>query len=274
VNRLLLISGLLLVPIPALAQTSHAGHAMEDMDMASMQDGRAPADARDPDAYADGLESESRHLHMGGGYFGSIMLEKFEYYDGEGSNGFNFDGDAWYGSDYNRLWFKADGGRSRGDSSATRMEALWSHALTPYWDTQLGLRHDAWEGPARNWVVLGMQGLAPYWFDVEAAFYVGENGRTAFRAEADYDLLLTQRLILQPAAEISIHGKDDEARDIGSGLSEVELGLRLRYEFRREFAPYVGIAWHRKYGDTADLAEKAGEETEEAQLVLGFRFWY
>ena len=274
-KQLLVISSFLLVSMPVWAESSHDDHAMEDMDMSSMQGGEASADARDPDAYSDGLQSDSGHLHMADDdNFGSILLEKFEYYDGEDGNGLKFDGDAWYGGDYNRLWLKADGGRAQGDNAATRMEALWSHALTPYWNTQLGLRHDAWEGPARNWAVFGIQGLAPYWFDVEAAFYAGENGRTAFRAEVDYDFLLTQRLILQPTAEVNIYGKDDEERGIGSGLSELELGLRLRYEFKREFAPYIGVAWHRKFGDTADFARDAGEETEEAQLLLGVRFWY
>lgn len=271
-----LLCFLLLLGLGHAQAGAHEGHDMSGMDMGSMQGGDPPPNARDPD-YSDGLVSDSKHdLHMADdAWFGGVILEKFEYfYNDDDVDGFRFDGDAWYGGDYNKLWLKAEGGRSGGDNSATRTEALWNHAITPYWNTQLGLRHDAWEGPGRNWAVFGIQGLAPYWFEVDAAFYAGENGRTAFRGEVDYDFLLTQRLILQPTAEVNIYGKDDEDRGIGSGLSELGLGLRLRYEIKRELAPYIGVAWHRKFGDTADFARAEGEETEEAQLLLGVRFWY
>jgi len=257
--------------------TDKSGSDMGEMDMGSMQGGSAPADARDPYVYSDGLASDAGHgSHMmGDTLFGSVLLEKFEYFHtDDDTEGVRLDGKAWYGSDYNKLWLKADGGRSEGRNSATRMEALWDHALTPYWSTQLGVRHDAWEGPGRDWAVLGIQGLAPYWFDVEAAFYAGEDGRTAIRGAVNYDLLLTQRLILQPNLEFNAYGKDDADRGIGSGLSDVELGLRLRYEIRREFAPYVGVSWHRKLGDTADYARAEGADKDEAQLLLGVRLWY
>lgn len=244
--------------------------------MGSMQSAPPEADTGSPQAYSQETEHGSADVQhmMDDAFYGGILFEKLEYGAGEGEEGVKFDGNLWYGSDFNKLWIKADGGRADGDNTAMRTEILWSHAITPYWDSQLGLRRDTWEGSARSWAVLGVQGLAPYWFDVEAAFYIGEDGRTAFRAEADYDLLLTQRLILQPNAELQVYGKDDEDRGIGSGLSEAELGLRLRYEIKREFAPYLGISWSRKFGDTRDYARAEGEEEEEAQLLLGVRFWY
>ena len=172
------------------------------------------------------------------------------------------------------MWLKADGERSGGEQQGTRFEVLWDHAITTYWGTQLGIRHDAFQGPQRDWLAFGVQGLAPYWFEIEATAYVGENGRTAARLETNYDLLLTQRLILQPNFEVNFYGKDDRDREIGSGLSDMDLSLRLRYEIRREIAPYIGIAYRRKFGDTADFARDEGEDVGEARLMIGLRLWY
>ena len=206
--------------------------------------------------------------------YGMVLLEKFEYYNGNEGNGLLMDGQAWYGGDYNKLWLKADGERSGGEQQGTRFEVLWDHAITTYWGTQLGIRHDAFQGPQRDWLAFGVQGLAPYWFEIEATAYVGENGRTAARLETNYDLLLTQRLILQPNFEVNFYGKDDRDREIGSGLSDMDLSLRLRYEIRREIAPYIGIAYRRKFGDTADFARDEGEDVGEARLMIGLRLWY
>ena len=118
------------------------------------------------------------------------------------------------------------------------------------------------------------KGLAPYWLDAEATFYVGEEGRTAARLKADYDLLITQRLILQPYGEVNLYSKSDPGRQVGSGLSDLELSLRLRYEVRREFAPYIGVGWFRRFGTTAELARAAGEGSDEVQLVAGLHVWF
>ena len=246
------------------------------MDPSALQGGTAPPDARDPDAYADGLK-----LDMVPGMdmadddlYGQVLLEKFEYFTGSGSNGIRLDGQAWFGGDRNQAWIKADGGGSHGKPSATRTELLWNRTFKPYWSTQIGIRHDFAEGPGRNWLAFGVEGLAPYWFQVEATAYIGENGRTAARGELTYDWLLTQRLVLQPNVEINLYGKDDQDRRIGAGVSELEAGLRLRYEIKREFAPYIGIGWKRKFGQTADFARDEGRDIDEAQLLLGLRLWY
>ena len=249
-----------------------------DMDQMvdSMQGGSPPPDARDPDAYADGLvNGPMPGMRMADDEpYGMVLLEKFEYYNGNEGNGLLMDGQAWYGGDYNKLWLKADGERSGGEQQGTRFEVLWDHAITTYWGTQLGIRHDAFQGPQRDWLAFCVQGLAPYWFEIEATAYVGENGRTAARLETNYDLLLTQRLILQPNFEVNFYGKDDRDREIGSGLSDMDLSLRLRYEIRREIAPYIGIAYRRKFGDTADFARDEGEDVGEARLMIGLRLWY
>ena len=141
---------------------------------------------------------------------------------------------GWYGGDYDRVVLKAEGEIDGGKLHDARTELLWSHAVSAYWNTQLGVRYDSDLKPDRRWLAFGVQGLAPYWFEIDATAYVGENGRTALRFEAEYELLLTQKLILQPRVEANFYGKTDTARERGSGLSDAALGLRLRYEIRRE----------------------------------------
>ena len=250
-------------------------HGSMDHGSMDMQGGSAPADARDPD-YSDGVEAAHMHgMHMHGAtYLGSVIVDQLEAFSGDGSHGQSIAAQAWYGGDIDKLWFKAESERSDGHLGATRVEALWNHAISAYWGTQAGIRHDLGDGPSRDWVAFGAQGLAPYWFDVEATGYVGESGRTALRLEAEYELLLTQRLILQPDVEVNFYGKNDPARAIGSGLSDIDVGLRLRYEFTRKFAPYVGVTWSRKFGKTADFARAEGAGAEDTQLVAGMRLWF
>ena len=181
----------------------------------------------------------------------SLILDRLEAFHTRDGNGQALDAQAWYGGDIDKLWLKLDGERTNGRLGATRMEALWNHAIAPYWGLQLGVRHDVGDGPSRNWAAFGVQGLAPYWFEVQATAYVGPQGRTALRFEAEYELLLTQRLVLQPNVKASVYGKRDPERSIGAGLSDVEAGLRLRYEITRKFAPYIGVVWNRKFGGTA-----------------------
>ena len=139
---------------------------------------------------------------------------------------------------------------------------------------QAGGRQDFRGGPSRTWAAIGVQGLAPYWFDTAATFYVGEQGRTALRLKSEYELLFTQRLVLQPEGEANFYGKSDPARQLDSGLSELEIGLRLRYEVRREFAPYVGVVWWRAFGGTADRVRESGGNASDVRFVAGLRAWF
>jgi copper resistance protein B len=249
---------------------------MDGMNHGRMQGGSAPANARDPD-YSDGVGPGPMHgmQHMHGeSVISSIAINRLEQFHGDDANGQAIDAQAWRGSDLNKLWFKLDGERSDGRLGATRTELLWDRAISPYWSMQVGARHDFGEGPGRNWAAFGFQGLSPYWFEVEATAYLGESGRTALRVEADYELLLTQRLILQPDVELNVYGKDDPSRDIGAGLSDIDVGLRLRYEITRKFAPYAGVVWSRKFGKTADIARTSGGEISDTQLVAGLRLWF
>lgn len=249
--------------------------SMQSMDMSSMQGGSAPPNARSPD-YSDGYTyGPVRGMDMADDVaYGMAMLDQFEYAHSDHGNAIFVDGEAYYGSDFDKLWLKAEGERSGGKLRDLRIEALWDHAIATYWSTQLGARHDFGEGPDRNWAVFGVQGLAPYWFEIEAFGYVGENGRTAARLQAEYEELLTQKLILQPKIEINLYGRDDPQRGIGSGLSDAEFGLRLRYEIRRELAPYIGIIYRQRYGRTADFARAHGEAANDLQFVAGLHIWF
>jgi copper resistance protein B len=246
------------------------------MDMGAMQGGPAPADARNPDAYADGLTLGTMPgMHMAdNALYGQVLLDRLEWTHTNEGSGQALDAQAWFGGDLNKLWLKVDGERSGGKLGATRTEALWNHAVATYWGLQTGIRHDLGDGPSRNWAAFGVQGLAPYWFDLQATAYVGGSGRTAARVEAEYDVLLTQRLILQPNVKADFYGRQDRERGIGSGLSDMEAGLRLRYEITRKIAPYVGVVWKGSFGDTANFAREAGKRSKETQVVAGVRLWF
>ncbi|MGH8174820.1 MAG: copper resistance protein B [Steroidobacter sp.] len=204
---------------------------------------------------------------------GMALIDQFEWREIDDADVILWDGQAWYGDDYNKAWFKAEGERLNGEYEG-RTELLWDRIAARWWSVQAGVRHDFGEGPSRTWAAFGLQGLAPHWFEVEATIYVGDEGRIAARASVEYDLLLTQRLILRPELEFNAYGEDDSANGIGSGFSDGEIALRLRYEIRREVAPYLGVAWTRLYGDTADLARAAGRGEDDLQVVAGVRMWF
>ena len=263
----------------ALAQMDHGP---EQQNMGQMQGGSAPADARDPHAYSDGYtltegpyaQPGPRQLKLADEHaFWSILGDRLEYQ--EDSDSTVYDVQAWYGTTYDRFVIKAEGDIADGTLEESSTDLLWGHALNAYFDTQLGVRLDQYnEGKDRQWLAFGVQGLAPYWFELDVTAYVGDDGRTALSAEAEYELLLTQKLILQPRAELNLYGKDDAENGLGSGLSDLAVGLRLRYEFSRQFAPYIGVEWTDTYGDTADYRRAAGEDTSDTQFVAGLRFWF
>jgi copper resistance protein B len=206
--------------------------------------------------------------------FGKLLVEQLEWRRGDGVDGPAWGALGWYGTDYDKLWFRTEGVRIGDVTEDARAELLWDRVFSRWWSAQTGVRHDFGDGPSRNWLALGVQGLAPYFFQIEATAYLGDAGRTAARFRAQYELLCTQRLILQPELEVNAYGKDDPERQIGAGLSDLQLALRLRYEIRREFAPYLGVAWFRDLGKTADMVRAAGNDPSVVQVVAGLRFWF
>jgi copper resistance protein B len=249
--------------------------AMPAMTMGPMQGGSPPPGARSPD-YSDGVGYGSMQgMDMADNApLGMVLIDQLEAFHGRDANGQTWEAEGWYGNDTNKLWLRTEGERSRGKLDDGDLEAFWNHAVAAYWGTQLGVRQDLGEGPKRTWAAFGVQGLAPYWFALEATGYIGANGRTAARLRADYELLFTQRLILQPEAEVNLYGKDDPLRRLGSGVSDVQFGLRLRYEFHRQFAPYIGVNWVRRLGTTAAYARQDHQPVLDRQIVAGVRFWF
>jgi len=259
-------------PAASTPATEHA-----TIDHGAMQGGSAPPDARDPHAYSGDYTrgTPELQLRMADEQMNySFLADRLEAVRTRGNWSAEYEIEARIGFDYDRAVVKAEGEVDDGRVHEARTELLWSHAVHPYWDVQAGVRHDSGEGPGRSWAAFGVQGLSPYWFEVDATAYVGEQGRTALRVSAEYELLLTQRLILQPRVELNAYGKRDEARGLGSGLTDARAGLRLRYEIRREFAPYIGVERAWKLGNTADLAESEGEDTRVTRWIAGVRFWF
>jgi copper resistance protein B len=199
-----------------------------------------------------------------------VQADRLEYTQ---DDALAWEGHAWIGRDRGRLWLRSEGERAHGTTEAS-LEALWGRPVDAWWDVLAGVRHDQGHGPARDWLALGVQGLAPYKFDLQATAYVGSGGRSMLQAEAEYDLLLSNRLILQPRVEAVVHGRDDPARGIGAGLSHTSLALRLRYEVRREFAPYIGYEWSNRHGRTAEFARDAGDAPRDSGWVAGVRVWF
>lgn len=212
--------------------------------------------------------------------FGKVMLDQLEWRNGDaGESRAAWDAQAWYGGDYDKLWVKTEGDYVGSDPDKGWREAsvdvLWNRAISPWWSVESGVRRDFGSGASRTWAALGVQGLAPQWFQTEATFYASDEGRTAMRLKVDYDVLLTQRLVLQPYAEANLYGRADPQERVGSGLSDLQLSLRLRYELRRELAPYLGLVWLRRFGGTADLARADGaHEAGEVELAAGLHAWF
>ena len=206
--------------------------------------------------------------------FTHVLLNQFEGRFGSGS-AFRWSGEAWAGTDTDRVWLRSEGEAEAegGDIRDGQQELFYARPISTYFNLQAGVRYDLDSGPGRGWLAFGVEGLAPYFFNVAATGYIGESGRLAAKFEASYDLLLTQRLILQPEIEMNFYSKSDPARLIGSGLSDIDAGLRLRYEIVRKFAPYIGVSYERKFGETADFATAHGERADDVRLTVGVRMW-
>lgn len=203
-----------------------------------------------------------------------VLFDQLEWQSGGGSDAFSWDTKGWVGQDRNRFWFRTEGDRADGRTEQAQVNLLYGRAIARWWDVTAGVRLDTLPDTPRSALALGVQGLAPYWFEVEASAYIEPSGRTHLRIETEYDLLITNRLVLQPLVEFEVYGRADRERLIGTGLSTGELGFRLRYEFRRELAPYVGVVWTRRFFGSADLARDAGESVAGTRLAIGLRTWF
>ncbi len=255
---------------PEPAPPSLEDHTQQDADAAPLPPFIPPLTDADraaafPDVAGHGVHDNDVHWFA--------LLDSLEWQETRDASAVVWGAKGWVGRDLDRLWFRSHGDVSDGRVTGADVQVLYGRAIAPWWDVVAGVRQDVRPGPARTWAAVGIQGLAPYWFEVEATAYVGAGGRTHAQLEIEYELLLTNRLILQPLVEMELYGKADPERGVGAGVSSIETGLRLRYELRREFAPYVGVVWDRKVFGTADLARSAGERTGGARLAFGVRLW-
>jgi copper resistance protein B len=266
----------------------HSGHdmgAMTGMEMTgtALPTGNAPAPKPPMDHYADRqfapaemTQSRMAMMHeQGGQAFSQVMFNLAEVQVRQGRDGYRWDGEGWFGGDINRLTIKSEGeGVFRRGVESAEIQALYSRAIGPYFNLQAGIRHDFQPSPSRTYATIGFEGLAPYWFEVEGAAFLSDKGDILGRLEGYYDQRLTQRLVLQPRVELNLSAQNVPENRIGSGLVDAELGLRLRYEITRQFAPYIGVSYEAKTGRTADYARAAGEDPTTTSLVAGVRIWF
>ena len=260
-------------PTPPTARAAQ-GAAKPPVEDHSAHVAKAPippvTDADRQAAFPSGLEGHAVHDRA---VNFMVLFDQAEW-RGAGNGGASWDHRSGGGGDVTRFWIRTEGEAGNGRVENAFATALMGRSVARWWDVVAGVRQDFRPGAAQTWAAIGIQGLAPYWFEVEATGYVGAGGRTHLRLEMEYELLLTNRLILQPLVEAEVYGKSDRARGIAAGLTSVETGLRLRYELRRELAPYVGVTWGRKFFGTADVARAEGKAVSGARMVFGLRTWF
>ncbi len=228
------------------------------------------APAYDPAGTPDDWPSPMHHTH-----YGMLLGDRVETRFADEVDGYVWDVQGWYGSGRNRAWVKTEGEGEFGHTpESAELQLLYSRLIAPFWDWQVGLRHDFSPNPELTHAVLGIQGVVPYEFELDSALFIDEDGEVTARLEVEYNVNITQRLVLQPRLELNAAFSDIPQVDRGSGLNATELGLRLRYQVRREFAPYIGISWERLHGETRDIARRAGEPASITAVVAGVRFWF
>jgi copper resistance protein B len=274
--RLLVIALVTLtLPVLADAQQTQAGHEEHS---AHAPQAQAPLPSSippvtDADRAAAFPDVDGHGVHDAAlNYF--VLLDQLEWQGTGGGSRGSWDTRGWIGGDVTRFWFRTEGEATGSRVASTQTHVLYGRAISRWWDVVAGVRQDVRPGPAQTWAAVGVQGIAPYWFELQATAYVGASGRTHLRVEGEYELLVTNRLIVQPLVETEVYGKADPEHGFGAGLATLDAGLRVRYEIRREFAPYVGVVWSRKFFGTGDLAEAAGEPRAGARLALGVRIWF
>ena len=247
------------------------------MDMGRMQGGKAPPGARDSNDYSDGYRNSTLpNYEMADKLtIPKVLVDELEFVTGNEGQGFGWTVQVNKGQDNDKLWLRSQGLKNSDDrlDPESSLEMLWWHSKTPFWGTMLGVRQDLGKG-ATTWLAVGIEGLAPYWFEVQLTGYVGNDGRVAARAKASYDVLLTNRLILTPQVETNIYSRRSIERELGSGFSNVEISGRLRYEISRKIAPYVGFVWERALGGTAEFRRADGKQLVEKRVVAGLRLWW
>ncbi|MEJ7927770.1 copper resistance protein B [Sphingobium sp. AN641] len=274
-------------PMPAAAQHDHGAPPAAQPDHSGHQDhAMLPAPPAPPspgDHAADAIfggaamarARASLARESGGMAHAMLLIDRLEWQARKGADGYTWEAEMWVGGDIDRLTIKSEGeGIAGGPLDDAEVQALWSHAVDPWWNLQLGVRQDIRPAPARSYVAAGIEGLAPYWFKVTATAFLSDKGDLMGRVEASHDVRLTQRVIATPRIEARFSAQDVAEQGIGAGLSELELGLRLHYAFSPRLAPYVGVEWAGALGDSARYARAAGDDARRTSMVTGVRLWF
>lgn len=274
--------------MPAPEQDPHAGHEMPELDKQEASPGPAMETSPPPEAGsgppraadaiwgADAMAASREALRREHGDFPVFWLQgdRVEAQVREGEDTYLWDIQGYYGGPTQRLWFKSEGKGAFGERPEdAEIQALYAKAIAPFWDIQAGVRQD-FAGPDTTHAVIGVQGLAPYRFEVDAALFLSHRGDLTAQIEAEVDQRVTQRLIVQPRIEANLAAQDVPELRIGAGLDRIEIGARLRYEIAREFAPYVGIEQAWRTGTSADFARLRGEARSTTSFIAGIRFWF
>lgn len=261
--------------------TSAMEHDMSSIPGMEIGDAPAPAPPTDHAAdviyNADEMKQSRDELRREHGAINSsmILFDLAEYIVHEGKNSYRWEGEAWSGGDINRFVLKYEvKGELGGSVDDAEFQAVYSRAVSPFWNLQAGIRYDVKPDPSRGYLVLAVEGLAPYWFKVTGAGFVSNKGEVRARLEASYDQRITQRLILQPRIEANLSAQNIPSLGVGAGVSNIELGARLRYEIQREFAPYIGVEWVRQFGESASFVRANGGQVSDPHFVAGIRFWF
>jgi copper resistance protein B len=212
-------------------------------------------------------------------FYSFLRFDLLEYQRStDGLDALRWDLLGWFGGDYHRLWVKSEGRFAPREDTEVEVQVLYGRLITPFFDLQAGLRFDQrlrpGSDPARVYAVVGLQGLAPYRFDIEPALFISNKGKVSARLTAAYDVLLTQRWVVQPRLETNVAAQKDEDLGIGAGLNDLDLSLRLRYEIRREVAPYIGFTWKESFGETHDLLTRDSAHPAHLAFVAGVRLWF
>lgn len=264
--------------MPKMSSPAQGGASGTDL-----EPGDAPAPAPPSDWYADRIfpreeMAKSREEMMkesGGSTFRYLSFDLAEFVVHENKNSYRWDGEAWFGGDINRFVFKYEGeGEFGGALDDLELFGLYSRAISPYWNLQAGVRYDVKPDPSRTYAVIGVEGLAPYWFEITAAAFVSNKGEVRGRVEGYYDQRITQKLIFQPRFEANLSAQTIRELGVGAGLSNLELGARLRYEIKKEFAPYIGFEWIRQFGESARFTRANGGQVSDPHFVMGVRVWF